>query len=83
LVGRTCAIVRVSDCDRSIRVYGRKDVLVGVVHLDVVAEELLLALLVGPVAANLVAVLFGLEKRDEVDARPHLFTSKLAEEPMR
>lgn len=48
------------------------------VDLGVVTQQLLLALLVGQVSSHLVAVLFGLEEGDEVDASPHLFTGKLA-----
>lgn len=48
------------------------------VDLGVVAQQLLLALLVGQVSSHLVAVLFGLEEGNEVDAGPHLFTGELA-----
>lgn len=50
---------------------------VAVVDLCVLAQQLLLALLVGPVSSHLVTVLFGLQKGNQVDSRPHLFTSKL------
>ena len=43
-----------------------------------VAEQLLLALDVGQVAADEIAVLFGLESRDQVDARPHLFAGEFS-----
>lgn len=51
---------------------------VGVVNLDVLAQQLLLAGLVGPVPPHLVAVLFGLEEGSEVNASPHLLTGTLA-----
>lgn len=52
-----------------------------VVDLEVVAaHELPLALLVGQVAADLVAVLLGLEGGDQVDAGPHLLAGELAAE---
>lgn len=46
------------------------------INLGVLAHQLLLARLVGQVAADLVAVLLGLEQRDQVDAAPHLFAGK-------
>lgn len=52
-----------------------------VVDLEVLAaHEVALALLVGQVAAHLVAVLLGLEGGDEVDAGPHLLAGELAGE---
>ena len=53
---------------------------VRVIHLDVLAEQFLLARLVGQVAADVIAVLFGLEERDQVDAGPHLFAGEFAKE---
>jgi ABC-type transport system involved in cytochrome c biogenesis permease component len=50
---------------------------VGVVDLGLLAQELLLAGLVGVVAADLVAVLLGLEERHQVQTRPHLLAGKL------
>lgn len=52
---------------------------VAVVDLEVVAQQLLLALLVGEVAAHEVAVLLGLQEGDQVDAGPHLLTAELTE----
>lgn len=57
---------------------GRPHEAVGVVDLGVLAQQLLLALLVGEVAANLVAVLLGLQDGEEVDARPRLLAGVLA-----
>lgn len=54
------------------------NLLVVVVHLGVLARKLLLALLVGKVSADLVAVLLGLQQRNQVDARPHLLAGQLA-----
>lgn len=51
---------------------------VAVVDLCVLAQQLLLALLVGPESSHLVAVLFGLEEGNQVDASPHLLAGKLA-----
>jgi hypothetical protein len=50
---------------------------VAVVDLCVLAQQLLLALLVGPVSSHLVTVFFGLEEGNQVDASPHLLTGKL------
>lgn len=49
-----------------------------IVHLGVLAHQLLLPLLVGPVPSDLVAVFFGLQEGDQVDASPHLLTGQLA-----
>ena len=57
---------------------GERNAPVRVIHLDVLAEQFLLARLVGQVAADVVAVLFGLEERDQVDAGPHLFAGEFA-----
>lgn len=56
----------------------RPHVPIRVVHLEVLARQRLLARLVRQVAAHEVAVLFGLEERDEVDAAPHLFAGEFA-----
>jgi hypothetical protein len=50
-----------------------------VVDLCLRAHKLLLARLLGPVSADQIAVLLGLEHGNEVDARPHLLARKLAE----
>jgi hypothetical protein len=50
---------------------------VRVVDLVLGAKKLLLTGLVGVVAADLVAVLLGLEERREVETTPHLLTGKL------
>ena len=50
---------------------------IAMVDLGIVAQELLLTLLVGPVSTDLVAVLLSLQEGDEVDASPHLLTGKL------
>jgi len=50
---------------------------VRVVDLVLGAKKLLLTGLVGVVAADLVAVLLGLEERGEVETTPHLLTGKL------
>jgi hypothetical protein len=55
-----------------------KNAPVRVVDLGVVAHQLLLARLVGQIPAHLVAVLLGLQKRDEVDAGPDLLAAQLA-----
>lgn len=63
---------------------GRLDEAVAVVHLEVLtAHELALAGLVGQVAADLVAVLLGLQDGDEVDAGPHLLAGEFAGGMMR
>lgn len=54
------------------------NLLVRVIHLCVLAHELLLALLISEVPTDLVAVLLGLEERNQMDTRPHLFASKFA-----
>lgn len=51
---------------------------VRVVNFRLSAEQLLLPRLVGPVPPDLVAIFFGLEKRDQVDACPHLFAGQFA-----
>lgn len=57
----------------------RTNVSVRVVNLDsLVAQQLLLALDVGQVAADEIAVLFGLEGGDEVDAGPHFFAGEFS-----
>jgi len=50
-----------------------------VVDLCLRAHQLLLARLLGPVSADQIAVLLGLEHGNEVDTRPHLLARKLAE----
>lgn len=57
---------------------GRFDKAIRVVHLEVLAHELLLARLVGHVPADLVAVFFGLEEGGNMDARPHFFAAEFA-----
>lgn len=54
------------------------NLLVVVVDLGVLARKLLLALLVGKVSTDLIAVLLGLQQRNQVDARPHLLAGQLA-----
>lgn len=49
----------------------------GVVNLRLRAQKLLLTLLVGVVATDLVTVFLGLEERCDVQTRPHLLPSKL------
>lgn len=49
---------------------------VGMVDLDVLAQQFLLAGLLGQVAPDLIAVLFGLEEGDQVDAAPHLLAGE-------
>lgn len=49
-----------------------------VVNLGILANQLLLALLVGPVSSDLVAVFFGLQEGDQVDTSPHLLTGQFA-----
>ncbi len=51
---------------------GRENPPITVVHLNVRAEQLALARLVGPIAPHLVAILLRLQQRRQVDARPHL-----------
>lgn len=50
-----------------------------VVHLEVLAHELLLARLVGQVPPDLVAIFFGLEQRNQVNTGPHFFAAHFAE----
>lgn len=57
--------------------YKKCSVPVRVVHLGLGAQQRLLARLVRVVSPDLVAVFLGLEERDEVDARPHLFSCEL------
>lgn len=57
----------------------RTDISVRVVSLDgLVSEQLLLALDVSQVATDEIAVLFGLEGGDQVDAGPHLLTREFS-----
>ena len=55
----------------------RADIAVRVVHLEVLAQELLLTRLVRQMPSYEITVLLGLENGDQVDARPHLLASKL------
>lgn len=48
------------------------------VNTSIVTEKLLLALLIGEMSTDLIAVFLGLKERDEVDASPHLFTGEFA-----
>lgn len=57
----------------------RPDEAIRVVHLGVLAQERLLAVLVGQVPADLVAVLFGLKEGDQVNAGPHFFATELTD----
>lgn len=50
---------------------------VAVVDLGLGTKQLLLTSLVGKVSSGLVAVLLGLEERDQVDTRPHLLAGEL------
>ena len=65
-----------SDLGRSID-ERRTDEAVGVVDFLLAAQELLLASLVGQMAADLVAVLLGLQEGGQVQARPNLLTGEL------
>jgi hypothetical protein len=56
----------------------RRSVPIRVVNSHVFPQKLLLSRLVRQVPPDLVAVLLGLEERDEVDARPHLLAGELA-----
>lgn len=56
----------------------RTDISVRVVHLEVISNQLLLSGLVSQVASDQVAVFFGLQDGDQVDAGPHLFAGKFA-----
>lgn len=73
---RICPAISIP-CTRSIR--SVRDVPVVVVDLCLCAHQLLLARLLGPVPADQIAVLLGLEHGNEVDARPHLLARKLTE----
>ena len=73
---RICPAISIP-CTRSIR--SVRDVPVVVVDLCLCAHQLLLARLLGPVSADQIAVLLGLEHGNEVDTRPHLLARKLAE----
>ncbi|KAI0845379.1 hypothetical protein F5Y00DRAFT_246443 [Daldinia vernicosa] len=57
----------------------RPHVLSRIINLHILAQQLLLARLVGEVSAHEVAVFLGLEQGDQVDARPHLFAGELTE----
>lgn len=57
------------------------DEAVRVVHLEVLALEFFFARLVGQVPADLVAVFFGLEEGNQVDAGPHFFTAEFTKFP--
>lgn len=48
------------------------------VDLDVLAQELLLARLIGEVPSHKIAILLRLQQGDQVDAAPHLLTGVLA-----
>lgn len=51
---------------------------VRIIDLHVLAQQLLLPGLVGQVPPDKVAVLLGLEERDQVDAAPHLLAGEFA-----
>lgn len=51
---------------------------VAVVNLGIVAQQLLLTLLVSQVSTDLIAIFFGLEEGNEVDASPHFLTAEFA-----
>ena len=55
-----------------------QDIPIRVVDLEVLAEKLLLARLVGQMSSYEITVFLGLEGRDEVDAAPHLFAGEFA-----
>lgn len=51
---------------------------VGVVHLGILAEQLLLTSLISPVSSDLIAVFFRLQEGNQVDAGPHLLAGEFA-----
>ena len=56
----------------------RPHVSIGVIHLGILTEQLLLAGLVSQVSSDEIAVLLGLQEGDQVDAGPHLLAGQLA-----
>lgn len=55
---------------------GRVNILISVINPAFGPKQLLLPSLIGKMSADLVPIFFGLEERDQVQARPDLFAGE-------